>query len=56
MRCDLYPVGIKLPGEGAALVKPGAQASVTVFTDEDKPINVPAEVLQYVAAWMNVIF
>jgi len=52
-----YPVLISFPADAPAhLLRTGTQASVTVFTDEDNPINILAKVLQWLATWMNYVF
>jgi RND family efflux transporter MFP subunit len=53
----LYPVLIKFPVDAPEhLLRSGTQASVTVFTDEDSPINILAVVIQWIGTWMNFVF
>lgn len=52
-----YPVLVSFPVDAPAhLQRSGTQASVTVFTDEDNPINMLAKILQWLATWMNFVF
>jgi RND family efflux transporter MFP subunit len=52
-----YPVLISFPAEAPEhLLRSGTQASVTVFTDEDNPINILAKILQFFGTWMNFVF
>ncbi len=54
---SMYPVLISFPEDAPEhLRRPGTEASVTVFTDEDNPINILAKVLQWIATWMNFVF
>jgi RND family efflux transporter MFP subunit len=54
---NIYPVKIQFPDDAPEeLRQPGKIASVTVFTDEDNPINVLAKVLQWVSTWMAFVF
>lgn len=54
---SMYPVRVSFPANVPEhLRRPGTQASVTVFTDEDNPINVLARILQWIATWMNFVF
>jgi len=39
----------------AHLRRPGTEASVTVFTDEGNPVNVLANILQWISAWLAYI-
>jgi RND family efflux transporter MFP subunit len=52
-----YPVLISFPADAPPhLLRSGTQASVTIFTDEDNPINILAKVLQLEGTWMNFVF
>lgn len=52
----LYPVKIAFPKDAPVeLKRPGTNASVTIFTDEDNPINILAKVLQWLSAWLAFI-
>jgi RND family efflux transporter MFP subunit len=52
-----YPVLVSFPTDAPEhLSRSGTQASVTVFTDEDSPINILAVVIQWIGAWMNFVF
>lgn len=54
---SVYPVRVSFPANAPEhLRRPGTQASVTVFTDEENPINVLARILQWIATWMNFVF
>jgi multidrug resistance efflux pump len=54
---NIYPVRIAFPENApTALRQPGKLVQVTVFTDEDNPINILAKVLQWISAWMNYVF
>ena len=51
-----YPVLVSFPVEAAQhLNRPGTQTTVTVFTDEDNPINVLAKVLQRISTRINFV-
>ena len=53
----MYPVRVNFPVDAPEhLRRSGTQASVTVFTDEDSPINILAVVIQWIGAWMNFVF
>ena len=53
----VYPIRIALPGDAPAeLRQPGKLAQVTVFTDDDNPINILAKVLQWVSTWLDFVF
>ena len=53
----MYPVRVSFPDDAPEhLRRSGTQASVTVFTDEDSPINILAVVLQWIGTWMNFVF
>jgi RND family efflux transporter MFP subunit len=54
---SLYPVRISFPDAAAQhLSRPGTQATVTVVTDEENPINILAKVVQWISTWMNFVF
>jgi RND family efflux transporter MFP subunit len=54
---SVYPVRVNFPDDAPEhLRRSGTQASVTVFTDEDSPINILAVVLQWIGTWMNFVF
>jgi RND family efflux transporter MFP subunit len=53
----MYPVLVSFPVDAPEhLKRSGTQASVTVFTDEDSPINILAVVIQWIGTWMNFVF
>jgi RND family efflux transporter MFP subunit len=53
----MYPVRVSFPADAPErLRRPGTQASVTVFTDEENPINILAKVVQWISTWMNFVF
>ena len=53
----MYPVLVSFPIDAPEhLRRSGTQASVTVFTDEDSPINILAVVIQWIGTWMNFVF
>ncbi len=52
----LYAVLIDFPEDAPVhLRRPGTEASVTVFTDEGNPVNVLANILQWISAWLAYI-
>jgi multidrug resistance efflux pump len=53
----VYPIRIAFPEDAPAeLRQPGKLAQVTVFTDEGNPINILAQVLQWLSTWLAFVF
>ena len=53
---NAYPIRVAFPADAPAqLRQPGTLAKVTVFTDEGNPINVLANILQWISTWMSFI-
>ena len=51
-----YPVRVAFPEDAPQdLAKVGSLAQVTVFTSDGNPINVLAEILQWISTWMNYV-
>lgn len=51
-----YPILVAFPTDSPAhLRQPGKLAQVTVFTDEANPINVLANILQWISTWMAFV-
>jgi multidrug resistance efflux pump len=53
---NIYPVRITFPSDAPKeLARPGGIAQVTVFTDEDNPINALAKLLMWISTWANYL-
>jgi hypothetical protein len=54
---DAYPVRTEFPADAPReLARPGSLVQATVFTDEGNPINVLANILMWISAWMAYVF